>query len=73
MVLLTLIVIAGITVGAIIWGKYAYLRAHADEILRDRIVASLSARFNSPVELDSFHLDIGPSIHATPVPRPSVG
>ena len=45
--------------------KYKYLRTHADQILRDRVVASLSARFNSPVELDSFHLDIGPTIHVT--------
>ena len=63
--LVTLILIAGVTVGIALWGKYAYLRSHADQILRDRIVASLSARFNSPVELDSFHLDIGAGIHAT--------
>ena len=33
------------------------LRGNADTILRNRLVASLSARFNSPVELDSLHLD----------------
>ena len=64
-VLIAIVVIAGATIPIVFWAKYKYLRAHADEILRDRIVASLSARFNSPVELDSFHLDIGPTIHAT--------
>lgn len=63
--LISLIAIAGATTGVVFWAKYKYLRTHADQILRDRIVASLSARFNSPVELDSFHLDIGPTIHAT--------
>jgi len=64
-VLISLLVIAGATTGIAFWAKYQYLRSHADQILRDRVVASLSARFNSPVELDQFHLDIGPTIHVT--------
>ena len=47
------------------YSKYRYLRAHADTILRDRLVASLSARFNSPVTLDSLHLDTTNGVHVT--------
>jgi len=59
------IVFAGLAVAAVGWAKYKYLRAHADQILRDRLVASLTARFHSPVTLESLHLDIGASIHVT--------
>jgi len=45
------------------WAKYKYLRGHADQILRDRVVASLSARFHSPVTLDSLHLELAGNIH----------
>jgi len=47
------------------WAKYQYLRAHADEILRDRVVASLTARFHSPVTLDSLHLELAGNLHVT--------
>ena len=47
------------------FAKYKYLRAHADTILHDRLVASLSARFNSPVTLDALHLDLGNGVHVT--------
>jgi len=57
--------VAGATTAIAFWAKYKYLRAHADQILRDRVVASLSARFHSPVTLDSLHLDIGTGIHVT--------
>ncbi len=46
-------------------GKYKYLRAHLDTILRDRLVASLQVRFNSPVTLDSLHLDTSNGVHVT--------
>lgn len=39
------------------WAKYKYLRAHADVLLRERLIATLSARFHSPVTLDSLHID----------------
>ena len=45
--------------------KYRYLRSHADTILRDRLVAQLTARFNSPVTLDSLHLDTSDGVHVT--------
>ncbi len=56
-----------VTVVLIVVGiaKYRYLRAHADTMLRDRLVASLSARFNSPVTLDSLHLDMSNGVHVT--------
>ncbi len=47
------------------WAKYKYIRAHADQILRDRVVASLTARFHSPVMLDSLHLDIAGNLRVT--------
>ncbi len=47
------------------WAKYKYLRAHADDLLRDRVVASLSARFHSPVTLDSLHLEVGDGVHVS--------
>jgi hypothetical protein len=47
------------------WAKYKYLRDHADQILRDRVVASLTARFHSPVTLDSLHLDVAGNLHVT--------
>jgi len=59
------VVFAGLAVVAVFWAKYKYLRAHADQILRDRLVASLTARFHSPVTLDSLHLDVGTGIHVT--------
>ena len=42
---------------------YRHYRPDADTLLRNRLVASLSARFNSPVELDSLHLDTTNGIH----------
>lgn len=57
--------LAGAATGIGLWAKYQYLRSHADQILRDRVVASLSARFHSPVTMDSLHLDIGEGIHVT--------
>ena len=45
--------------------KYKYFRAHLDSILRDRLVASLQVRFNSPVTLDSLHLDTTHGVHVT--------
>ncbi len=62
--MLGILVVACVVV-VTLWGKYKYLRAHADSILRDRVIASLSARFNSPVELDRLHLDFGSGIHVT--------
>ena len=58
------IVVAGVVFSVGI-AKYKYLRAHADTMLRDRLVASLSARFNSPVTLDSLHLDTSNGVHVT--------
>lgn len=48
-----------------LWARYGYLRANADTLLRNRLVASLESRFNSPVELDSLHLDTAHGIHVT--------
>lgn len=45
--------------------KYKYLRAHLDSILHDRLVASLRVRFNSPVTLESLHLDTSRGVHVT--------
>ena len=59
------IVAAAAITGIAFWAKYQYLRSHADQILRDRLVASLTARFHSPVTLDYLHLDIGTGIHVT--------
>jgi hypothetical protein len=42
---------------------YRHYRPDADTLLRNRLVASLSARFNSPVELDSLHLDTSHGLH----------
>lgn len=52
-VLLVLIVLALLAS----WAGYRYWQSHADVFLRARVIATLSARFNSPVELDSIHLD----------------
>jgi hypothetical protein len=49
----------------VVVGKYRYYRAHADTILRNRVVSSLSERFNSPVTLDSLHLDTSNGVHVT--------
>jgi hypothetical protein len=49
----------------LLWARYRSLRGNADTILRNRLVASLSARFNSPVELDSLHLDTTSGLHVT--------
>lgn len=54
-----------LAIGLILWAKYRYLRAHADSLLRDRMIASLSARFHSPVELDTLHLDPTDGVHVT--------
>lgn len=51
--------------GLALWAKYKYLRAHADEMIRARVVESLSARFHSPVELDSLHLDASDGVKVT--------
>ncbi len=51
--------------GLVLWAKYKYLRAHADEMIRARVIASLSARFHSPVELDSVHLDTSSGVKVT--------
>ena len=59
------VAVAALAAGLVIWAKYKYLRAHADSILRDRVIASLSARFNSPVELDALHLDVGNGVKVT--------
>lgn len=50
---------------ALLWSRYRSLRGNADTILRNRLVAALSARFNSPVELDSLHLDTTNGLHVT--------
>jgi hypothetical protein len=50
---------------AVLWPRYRSLRGNADTILRNRLVASLSERFNSPVELDSLHLDTSNGLHVT--------
>jgi len=50
---------------ALLWPRYRSLRGNADTILRNRLVASLSERFNSPVELDSLHLDTSHGVHVT--------
>ena len=67
--MLIAIVLIGAVVGAGVifagWAKYKYLRAHADQILRDRVVTSLSVRFNSPVTLESLHLDMSNGVHVT--------
>ena len=42
---------------------YRHYRPNADTLLRNRLVASLSSRFNSPVELDSLHLDTSHGLH----------
>ena len=61
--------IAGIVVGTALLfvgiAKYKYLRSHADVMLRDRLIATLSARFNSPVTLDSMHLDTSHGVVVT--------
>ena len=59
--------IAAAILGVLGWAKYRYLRAHADAILRERLISSLSARFHSPVELDSLHLDTGNGVKVTGV------
>jgi hypothetical protein len=50
---------------ALLWFRYRSLRGNADTVLRNRLVAALSARFNSPVELDSLHLDTTNGLHVT--------
>jgi hypothetical protein len=59
------VIFAGLAIAVAGYAKYKYLRAHADQILRDRLVASLSALYHSPVTLDSLHLDVGANIHVT--------
>lgn len=63
--LLGAVAVIGISLVIAFWAKYKYLRAHADTMLRDRLVASLSARFHSPVTLDSLHLDTSNGVHVT--------
>jgi hypothetical protein len=48
-----------------LWLRYRSVPANADTILRNRLVAALSTRFNSPVELDSLHLDTSQGLHVT--------
>jgi hypothetical protein len=48
---------------ALFWSRYRSLPVNADTLLRNRLVASLSERFNSPVELDSLHLDTSHGLH----------
>jgi hypothetical protein len=50
---------------ALLWSRYRTLPINPDTFLRNRLVASLSARFNSPVELDSLHLDTSHGLHVT--------
>jgi hypothetical protein len=57
--------LAAAILGAVGWAKYKYLRAHADTVLRERMISSLSARFHSPVELDSLHLDASDGVKVT--------
>jgi hypothetical protein len=59
------LVLAGVLGAGGVWARYRYLRANADTLLRNRLVASLESRFNSPVELDSLHLDTSHGIHVT--------
>ena len=54
-----------LTVLLVVFGKYKYYRAHADAVLRERLISSLSARFNSPVTLDTLHLDTSNGVHVT--------
>jgi hypothetical protein len=48
-----------------LWLRYRTLPVNADALLRNRLVASLSERFNSPVELDALHLDTSHGLHVT--------
>jgi hypothetical protein len=48
-----------------IWVKFRASPMNADTLLRNRLVASLSERFNSPVELDALHLDPSHGLHVT--------
>ncbi|HWZ51921.1 MAG TPA: hypothetical protein VNW54_10705 [Granulicella sp.] len=59
---LALIVLVGLV---ILWARYRSLRENGDTILHDRLVAALSTRFHSPVELDSLHLDTANGLHLT--------
>jgi hypothetical protein len=63
-VLCALLVITAIAAGGI-WAAYRYLRANADALLRNRVVASLQARFNSPVTLDYLHIEMRDGLHVT--------
>ncbi len=58
-----LVLVAGVFVAG--WARYRYLRSHADALLRARVIDTLSARFNSPVELDSIHLDTSAGVRVT--------
>ena len=58
-------IVAGTALLFLGYAKYKYLRTHADVLLHDRLVATLSARFNSPVMLDSLHLDMSNGVHVT--------
>jgi len=54
-----------LAVGLGLWTGYRYLGGHMDTILRNRLVASLRSRFNSPVELDRLHVEVHHGLHVT--------
>lgn len=55
---LALLLVAGVAI-------YWYLRGHADQIVRRRMIATLQARFQCPVELDHLHLSVRHGINLT--------
>ncbi len=57
-VFLIVLLVAGIAL-------YWYLRGNADAIIRRRMVATLQARFDSPVEIRSLHLSVRNGIKVT--------
>jgi hypothetical protein len=62
---LAVLALLAVVAVSLLWTRYHALRGNADTILRNRLVAALSARFNSPVELDSLHLDTTNGLHVT--------
>ncbi len=59
-----LALLAVLALGAL-WLRWRSLPLNADALLRDRLVASLTERFHSPVELDSLHLDTSHGLRVT--------
>ncbi len=53
-VLAILVLVAGIALVS----SAVYISRHAEPILRESVVANLSKRFNSPVELDQLHISV---------------